>query len=273
MSNFRGRTKIMKITERNHWENVNSQRKDEKQRALTGLRAWFALPPARTLFYQICDRFFKPDQKKTVFEVGCAPGKRLLEFSTRYKYIPYGVEYTEAGVEAVRTEFKSKGIPENHCIFSDVFEPSFQKDHREKFDAVISYGFIEHFTNVEEVIDTHINLLKPGGLLLIMIPNLRGIYYPLLKCLNPDLISKHNLNIMRMKTFRGLFSSQKLAPLFYGFYGVLNMGVLYGKKRWQIAIVRSLQFLFAFLNPLLRYAHAFENRWTSPYLMFIGGKK
>lgn len=262
----------MDIAERSHWESINTKRKGQGKVERKGLRAWFSRPPARKIINQITDNFFKVDPKKSVFEVGCAPGQRLLGFAARYQYIPYGVEYSKAGVAGVRAEFKELGIPEKNCIDSDVFNKSFQADHKDKFDAVISYGFIEHFTNVDEAIEAHINLLKPGGKLLIMIPNLRGIYCPLTKLLAPDLIPKHNLTIMKMNDFRQLFPREKLEPLFCGYYGVLNFGMLQGRGKIRNLILTGLQLGQTLFNPILRHGHCFENRLTSPYLLFIGKK-
>jgi 2-polyprenyl-3-methyl-5-hydroxy-6-metoxy-1,4-benzoquinol methylase len=39
---------------------------------------------------------------------------------------------------------------------------------------LVSWGLIEHFTDTESVISAHVNLLKPGGILIVSIPNLRG---------------------------------------------------------------------------------------------------
>jgi 2-polyprenyl-3-methyl-5-hydroxy-6-metoxy-1,4-benzoquinol methylase len=41
---------------------------------------------------------------------------------------------------------------------------------------VISFGFIEHFDNPENVIQKHLDLLKPGGILIVGVPNFTGIH-------------------------------------------------------------------------------------------------
>lgn len=236
-------------------------------------RTWLGYPPSRHIFYQICDKFFAFESGKRIIEVGCAPGERILEFSARYNYIPYGVEYTEPGVCSVRTKFKTRGIPAENCIFSNVFDPTFQALYKNSFDSVISLGVIEHFTNVRDAIDAHLNILKPGGKLLIMIPRLRGIYFPLTRLFAPGLIAKHNLSIMKLKFFRALFPESAIAPLFCGHYGVLNFGMLQGESKTQKLFVKFLQLSQVIFNPILRHCHFFENSLTSPYLMYIGIKK
>lgn len=263
----------MNITSRSHWEDINTIRRFREHRSRARWRKWFSTPPARKFLYQICRRFFPIDPRLKVLEIGCAPGRRLLEFTRQYHYQPYGVEYTEAGAKATREEFRAAGIPEDHCFHSDVFDPGFQLKFKECFDVVVSFGFIEHFTDVIEVIQTHLHFLKPGGRLLIMIPNLRGIYYPLTKFFSPDLLPKHNLNLMKRNVFKASFRSPDLEPLFVGYYGLLNLGMLQdrgGAKAW---LLQSLRWIQVFLNPLLRLGHSFENPVTSPYLLYIGKKK
>lgn len=262
----------MDIAQLSYWEKINTQRELSRKSSSGGLRSWWSRPPAREIFYKICDNFFKVDPQKKVLEIGCAPGDRLLEFAGRYKYSPYGVEYTEVGIESTRSKFRSRGIPEGQCIYADALNQSFQNANKNKFDIVISFGFIEHFTNVDAAIDAHIYLLRPGGLLLIMIPNLRGIYYPLTKWLAPDLILKHNLTIMTMKSFETLFSTNEVQKLFCGRYGVLNFGVLQGRGRFKNIVARALQIGQAFFNPILRHTHSLENQITSPYFLYIGRK-
>jgi len=245
----------------------------EKKISPKGFRAWLGNPPARKILHQIIDKNFASDNTRSVIEIGCAPGERIIDFASRYRYIPYGVEYTEVGVISTRDKFKAYGIPENHCIYSDVFDPLFQNKYKNTFDSVISFGVIEHFTNVNEIINAHLNILKPGGTLLVMIPRLQGIYLPLTKLLSPNLLPKHNLNIMQLDSFRCLFPESIAKPLFCGFYGVLNFGILQGTGRVQNLVVRFLQLAQVFFNPILRHCHRFENSQTSPYLMFIGTKK
>ena len=49
------------------------------------------------------------------------------------------------------------------------------------FHIVYSLGFIEHFKELNIVVKKHTELLKPGGILLLGVPNLGGIYSFLLK--------------------------------------------------------------------------------------------
>jgi len=43
-----------------------------------------------------------------------------------------------------------------------------------KFDIVASFGFIEHFTNWVEILESHISLLNNNGYLIVEVPNFIG---------------------------------------------------------------------------------------------------
>jgi SAM-dependent methyltransferase len=65
---------------------------------------------------------------------------------------------------------KSKGYRVGKCERGDFFAT----DESRKFDVVYSNGFIEHFTKWEDVLLKHARLVKPGGLLMVSVPNFVG---------------------------------------------------------------------------------------------------
>jgi len=263
----------MDIAKQSHWETINAKRSFSRKTPPQGIKAWFEKPPSRKIFYDIAERFFNSKKNETVIEIGCAPGDRLLEFAVRYNLVPFGVEYTQTGITTARSKFKIQGFSEDNCIFSDVFDVNFQNKYKGYFDNVISFGVIEHFTNVDDAIKAHLNILKQGGTILIMIPRLQGIYYPLTKIFSPGLLPKHNLKIMNLDRFMSLFDKNIFSPQFCGYYGVLNFGMLQGHGFVQNLFVRFLQMAQTLFNPILRNCHPFENSLTSPYLLFIGKKR
>lgn len=135
-----------------------------------------------------------------VLEVGCAPGKWLSFLAEKMGLNPSGIEYTSAGTEATVRNFSVLGLNYGHVWSGDFFSI----DPDPQFDVVISLGFIEHFQNVEEVVERHLQWLKPGGVLLLEIPNFRGVYYPIQSILDKTLLDKHNLKIMNLEFFKEL---------------------------------------------------------------------
>jgi len=77
----------------------------------------------------------------------------------------------------------------------DMFGVVFKKDifsclsDMPKFDVVYSWGFVEHFINIEEVIEKHLEPFKPNGILNIGVPYFLGINKFLFGRLNPEEVS------------------------------------------------------------------------------------
>lgn len=140
-----------------------------------------------------------------VLEIGIAPGMFLVKFAERYDCTPYGVEYSEAGARLNRRVFRHHGLDPNNVIHADFFSNEFHRGYSGAFDVVISRGFVEHFSDAGSVIEKHLDLLAPGGYLIVGIPNFRGINYILVYFFCEEIIPLHNLEIMRAEVFRELF--------------------------------------------------------------------
>jgi SAM-dependent methyltransferase len=77
---------------------------------------------------------------------------------------------------------------------------------KENYDLVCSFGFIEHFTDLEYVLRTHMKFLRPGGLLLITLPNFLGVNGFLQKVFDPRNLTIHNLAVMDLALLKDKMS-------------------------------------------------------------------
>jgi len=102
-----------------------------------------------------------------VLEIGSAPGDYLVRLSEVFGFVPYGVEYSKNGVEINKKIFAAHGLDPCNVIYADFFSKEFKDQYRSYFDIVVSRGFIEHFTDLNDVIQKHLDLLKEGGYLLV----------------------------------------------------------------------------------------------------------
>lgn len=149
---------------------------------------------------RLLKKYIKPGM--SVLEIGFAPGKQLANVAKVLEANVSGLDYSESGVDFSRQLFASLGITGDlRC--EDVFATTFPMN---SFDFVYSVGVIEHFDDPTGIVRRHIELLKPGGTALILVPNYRGIYGRLQNYLDRENLLIHNLDIMTRDAMK------KLAP-------------------------------------------------------------
>jgi 2-polyprenyl-3-methyl-5-hydroxy-6-metoxy-1,4-benzoquinol methylase len=162
-----------------------------------------------------------------VLEVGCAPGKWLAFMSDEFGLKPSGIEYSEAGMNATYRNFETLGLEVGKIQAGDFFKIEPDK----QYDVVMSYGFIEHFTNVDEVVELHLRWLKPGGVLILGVPNFRGVYSFLQGVLDREVLDKHNLDMMNLDYFSHVAEKYDLDPLFIDYIGSFEPALPISKAR------------------------------------------
>jgi SAM-dependent methyltransferase len=174
-----------------------------------------ALPDAsrryERCFMELFDRFFKPDPTLRIFEAGCAPGAWLSYFSRHFGYRAFGCDTSPRGVELTRENFRLCGVAGTVVLTEFLDAPG-----DGSFDAVLSLGFIEHFADPGPVLDKHVRLLKPGGILVLEVPNLVGLNAWLV---TKELLSVHNQAVMNRGFFENFGKSRGLETLFLDYIG------------------------------------------------------
>jgi len=74
---------------------------------------------------------------------------------------------------------------------------------------------------------------------------------------------------MKLPRFRALLEMPGLDRLYCAYYGGLNLGIAFGQPT---VFHRALPKLQIVANLAARVVPIPENRWTSPYLLYIGRK-
>jgi SAM-dependent methyltransferase len=209
-------------------------------------------------------------------EIGSAPGDFLVSLRDELGYEPFGVEYSEEGVRVNRELFAAHGIDPAHVTRADFFDDDVLTRFSEAFDVVLSRGFIEHFSDPREVVARHVRLLRPGGTLLVSIPNLRGLNGLIMGAVDADVLRVHNLSIMDEASFRALFAGLGLTTTFVGYSGTFNLLLFEATPgsamRVPLEVAWKAQLLLnvAFRGLFGDAGH--ESPWTSPYLVYVGVK-
>lgn len=111
-------------------------------------------------------RFWK---NKKVLEIGCGGGIDAFRFATSGA-IYTGVDLTERAVKITR--IKLKGLGKVFQMNSELLD--FPNDY---FDLVYSFGVIHHTANPKRVLKEALRVLKPDGILFIMLYNKMSFRY------------------------------------------------------------------------------------------------
>ncbi|MFD2920050.1 class I SAM-dependent methyltransferase [Terrimonas rubra] len=99
--------------------------------------------------------------EERVLEVGCGSGyflERLVENGIAAE----GIELNE---EAIKKAIQ-KGLNVKHALLEN-----YVKEKAGYYDVVCAFQVLEHITSVKDFIDDSLTLLKPGGRLMIAVPN------------------------------------------------------------------------------------------------------
>jgi SAM-dependent methyltransferase len=124
-----------------------------------------------------------------VLEVG-AGGSRVLPYLKRkFGYQVFGSDYSPIGCRLLRANLAVQNI-EGSVVCEDLFRSSLAS---ETFDLVFSSGLIEHFDDTRAVIAEHLRLVKPGGRIALIVPNLQSVEGKIVKRLAPPLWSVHRI--------------------------------------------------------------------------------
>jgi len=273
---------MKRLTDESYWNTVHGGPAPVAAPAVpTSFRKWLrhaGRSYAAEHFWNCCLSLHLKPGPQRIIEIGSAPGEFLKECHSRFAFDPYGVEYSPVGARVNRENFKSWGLDPNHIMQADLFTEDFQSAHREQFDVVVSRGFIEHFIDLQPVIDAHVSLLKSGGTLIVSIPNLSGFNYLIGMLTSRAVYPLHNLDIMRIEVFQKLFDRCNLQTLFCGYQGGVDLGILEAGPQtpfsnWVRKVNRHVQWGLNVVFNSFPAGFVPETRYTSPYLLYIGRKK
>lgn len=139
------------------------------------------------IFTKMVDKYSPKIDGKEVLEIGGGgENYRLLALAKWRGMTPTIVDYSAVAIEIVKNLF-SKNAEHAEFINADFDEYDFTK----KFDFVVHWGVLEHFTDPVPLINKCANLLNHGGQLLFTMPNMDAMGAKAWKRWAPNNWSKH----------------------------------------------------------------------------------
>jgi 2-polyprenyl-3-methyl-5-hydroxy-6-metoxy-1,4-benzoquinol methylase len=183
---------------------------------------------------------------KSIIEIGGFPGRYLAYLSSKFELTPTCLDYN-SDASQIENSFKIMEVNNFTILQEDftVFRPT------QQYDYVISNGFIEHFDDFNSILDLHAQYLKPGGKMLIMIPNkryLRQVYGYLCDYKN---LKAHNLKSMKLSVFRKFAKRNNLNIETLQYYGGFPFSVHQKQNLFQKVLSKSFRLIFKKMNPTL----------------------
>jgi 2-polyprenyl-3-methyl-5-hydroxy-6-metoxy-1,4-benzoquinol methylase len=156
---------------RSHWDEEWEGRQlpvpfdpEDRRLRLHGLRA-FHLQLARALAG-------RRTEGRSLLEIGCARSRWLPYFAKEYGFEVAGLDYSAPGCAQARGVLQAAGL-DGDIVCADMFDPP--QRMMGAYDVVVSFGVIEHFSPTEDCLRACAAFLRPGGLLVTEIPNMKGL--------------------------------------------------------------------------------------------------
>jgi 2-polyprenyl-3-methyl-5-hydroxy-6-metoxy-1,4-benzoquinol methylase len=238
----------MVLTSREYWIGEWKQiaaRRHRRSRVLPEIRAHLPRRPGLSFF-----------------EVGCAPGGILADYCRRFGYVAHGIDYAEdpARIEAF---LRDEGVRVGRIHKRDFFS----WNPPERYDIVASFGFIEHFENPEPVADRHFALVRPGGRVILSVPNFAGAQRLLRWIADAENLGRHNTRCMSLAFFRAT-AVRNRARLLQATYAGGHFGFWIDEGSWltQQLVRRSSSLVKKVAD---RIVPGRSNPWFSPYLVAV----
>lgn len=133
----------------------------------------------------------------------------------------HGMDYAPGGCRMLRARAVRERVKiEVHQ--ADIFNPS--AVHEGAYDRVFSLGLLEHFSDLPAVVRAKIRLLRPGGVIVTIIPNMVGVIGRLTRRFNPQVYALHVPH--DLSSLVAGHRAAGVTVLRSGYLGSTNFGVL-----------------------------------------------
>lgn len=202
---------------------------------------------------------------RTCLEIGCHPGRFLAVFG-ELGYELFGIDLA-ADLATLPAWLKRCGYRVGAFWAQDFtcFDP------QRKFDVVASFGFIEHFTNWEDILRKHAALVSDNGHLVVEAPNFMGGFQRWLHA-NFDQVNyaRHHIPAMDIERWAELLKGCGFQIIYRGYFGRFRF---WTEKQPRTLAQRSMLATLRALQPALRLSFPPDRKAYSPFCGVIATRK
>lgn len=204
----------------------------------------------------------------TLIEIGCG-GSRFLPYFARYHGLKvFGLDYCDTGCDTARKALAAQGIS-GEIIQGDMFKPP---QGFSPCDIVYSGGLLEHFRDTAAAVRALRAFLKPGGMMLSIIPNMNGIVGMFQKYVDREVFDQHvPLNAAQ---FAQAHEAAGLDVLATRYIMTFNLEAVSSRRVAATSHGHALRHLRGLVNLFFwglerLFGRSFPNRFTSPLIVCI----
>lgn len=202
------------ITEKEYWDKIHLEKHAYTKRGYDDFRVF-------------CDRLILEKIKEyyragSLLEIGAGSSDWLISLAQELKPTScVGLDYSEAGCRALSEMTRAVKVNLD-VVLGDVFSPP---DHLlGQFEFVVSFGVVEHFSELPDVLDAAGRFLSHDGVLFTLIPNMAGVNGFLTKAWNREVYDMHVPH--DLESFAEGHRDAGLEVIWGGYLGSTNFSVL-----------------------------------------------
>lgn len=159
-------------TSKSYWNNVYSS--SPKIVAAVNEREYTLSNHVNLAFCSFFRKILKPyiGRNAKLLEIGCGSSQWLPYFQKEMGFDVSGIDYSPEGCQK-----SEKILADNNATgkiyCEDFHSPPFKLV--QAFDIVVSFGVVEHFEKTAKCLQNFAFFLKPGGIMITIVPNLGGL--------------------------------------------------------------------------------------------------
>lgn len=223
--------------------------------------------PENYLFHKELAGIITGQEVKTAIELGGFPGYYAVFLKKYFKLDVTLLDYfVHPPVTSSLLEANQLNEKDIHIIETDLFNYMPEK----QYDLVLSCGLIEHFNDTADIINRHINFVKPGGTLFITLPNFKALNGWFQKNFDKENYDKHNIDCMDPKLLENICKQAGLQVVQSKYFGHFSLWL--ENEQQKPAGVRLLKKSMWLAGKIFTKVFPFNSKQLSPYIILEARK-
>jgi len=217
---------------------------------------------ANYTFHKLLKDIVEQNQTQTAIELGGFPGYYAI-FLKKYLGLKTTLFDYYIHRDVLKEVLAANDLTEKDI---DVIEGDlFNYQPAAQYDLVLSCGLIEHFNDTRDIIARHLPFLKPGGTLLITLPNFTGVNGWVQRKYDLSNYEKHNISSMNPELLASYCKELELKNIEANYYGKFSIWL--ENREQQSGIIKAFIKGLWFAGKIATKIVPVESKRLSPYIV------